>query len=541
MRYHIEGARYKYGRVIIKGWAIGANAESKVHLQVYVGKTPLTEAQIVRIPRPDIVAAFFPGASADLYGFRITFSANTFRSYDLRIRSGLSRKIIKINLTEIQDTGTILPKGMKETVKRLLHKDAALPVPPPAPVRPIFMYQPLISVIVPAYRTDRIHLREMIESVLEQTYRRFELCIADGSASGEESETARIIRLYYPDPRIRIKVLEENKGISGNTNEAFQMAKGEFIAMLDHDDLLDPDALYETVRALNNDKSLDFIYSDSDLTDSDTMRFYNPLYKPDWSLHTMYSANYITHFSVIRTSIIKKAGGWNPAMDGAQDWDLFLRVSEITDKIYHIPQILYHWRVAESSTARDIGTKPYALDAQIRAIQSHLDRTGRNGRAYFEDRVSYLIRIEWDRAEADGTVYMQPGINLDSESKSELLSWTSQPDVGMVMPAVLDASGSIVSMGDVWTEGEIKTLYQGVPVHTADEWGNTDWYRDVDQVSPVCYAVSGAAIKRVGEPGEDLEEYCRRVREAGLWIVTTPFARVCLPAGPKERAAGCEQ
>ena len=162
--------------------------------------------------------------------------------------------------------------------------------------------------------------------------------------------------------------------------------------MLDHDDLLDPDALYETVRALNNDKSLDFIYSDSDLTDSDTMRFYNPLYKPDWSLHTMYSANYITHFSVIRTSIIKKAGGWNPAMDGAQDWDLFLRVSEITDKIYHIPQILYHWRVAESSTARDIGTKPYALDAQIRAIQSHLDRTGRNGRAYFEDRVSYLIR-----------------------------------------------------------------------------------------------------------------------------------------------------
>ena len=128
----------------------------------------------------------------------------------------------------------------------------------------------------------------MIESVLEQTYRRFELCIADGSASGEESEAARIIRLYYPDPRIRIKVLEENKGISGNTNEAFQMAKGEFIAMLDHDDLLDPDALYETVRALNNDKSLDFIYSDSDLTDSDTMRFYNPLYKPDWSLHTMY-------------------------------------------------------------------------------------------------------------------------------------------------------------------------------------------------------------------------------------------------------------
>ena len=149
-----------------------------------------------------------------------------------------------------------------------------------------------------------------------------------------------------------------------------RQAKGEFIAMLDHDDLLDPDALYETVRALNNDKSLDFIYSDSDLTDSDTMRFYNPLYKPDWSLHTMYSANYITHFSVIRTSIIKKAGGWNPAMDGAQDWDLFLRVSEITDKIYHIPQILYHWRVAESSTARDIGTKPYALDAQIRAIQS---------------------------------------------------------------------------------------------------------------------------------------------------------------------------
>ena len=538
MRYHIEGARYKYGRVIIKGWAIGANAESKVHLQVYVGKTPLTEAQIVRIPRPDIVTAFFPGTSADLYGFRITCSANTFRSYDLRIRSGLSRKIIKINLTEIQDTGTILPKGMKETIRRFLHKDAAIPVPPSAPVRPIFMYQPLISVIVPAYRTDKIHLREMIESVLEQTYRRFELCIADGSASGEESEAARIIRLYYPDPRIRIKVLEENKGISGNTNEAFQMAKGEFIAMLDHDDLLDPDAHYETVRALNNDKSLDFIYSDSDLTDSDTMRFYNPLYKPDWSLHTMYSANYITHFSVIRTSIIKKAGGWNPAMDGAQDWDLFLRVSEITDKIYHIPQILYHWRVAESSTARDIGTKPYALDAQIRAIQSHLDRTGRNGRAYFEDRVSYLIRIKWDSAKADGTVYVQPGINLDSESKNELLSWTSQPDVGMVMPAVLDASDSIVSMGDIWTEGEIKTLYRGVFVHTADEWGNTDWYRDVDQVSPVCYAVSGAAIKRVGEPGDDLEEYCRKVRAAGLWIVTTPFARVYLQDGHKELAAG---
>lgn len=172
------------------------------------------------------------------------------------------------------------------------------------------------------------------------------------------------------------------------------MARGQWIAMVDHDDLLEPDALAEAVRLLKDKPKAGFIYTDSDLTDMDGIKFYNTLLKPDWSPETLYSANYITHFSMIRKDIIEAADGFDPQMDGAQDWDIFFKAAERAEEICHIPKVLYHWRVAKTSTARSVETKPYALDAQLRAINAHFRRMGYEAQAFFQDRDRYLIRVK---------------------------------------------------------------------------------------------------------------------------------------------------
>jgi O-antigen biosynthesis protein len=171
-------------------------------------------------------------------------------------------------------------------------------------------------------------------------------------------------------------------------------ASGEFCALLDHDDLLSPDALYEAASFINQNPACDLIYSDHDLLSADGTRRFGPLFKPDWSPEIMLSANYMTHLTVIRTGILKETGGFDPQMDGAQDWDLFLRVSEKTSAIGHIPRILYHWRDLPGSTASDIWQKPLAPLAQLKAIRAHLVRKNlKQPRAFFDP--SGFIRVRW--------------------------------------------------------------------------------------------------------------------------------------------------
>ena len=241
-----------------------------------------------------------------------------------------------------------------------------------------FNYRPLISIITPVYNTTPNILKETIQSVLNQTYENWELCIVDGNSKGKELKNI-LTDFSQIDKRIHVNFLDQNLGISGNSNKALQIAKGEFISLLDHDDLLAPFALFEMVKALNQDPELDFIYSDKDIISEDGKQRLEPLFKPDWSPEIMLSANYLTHLCVIRKSLVDKMGGFLSDTDGAQDWDLFMRVTENTDKIHHISRVLYHWRESETSCALWCSAaKPYIFDAQRNVLNNHLKRLGKS-------------------------------------------------------------------------------------------------------------------------------------------------------------------
>lgn len=241
-----------------------------------------------------------------------------------------------------------------------------------------FEYSPLISVAVPAYRTPERFLIQMIESLIAQTYGNWELCIANGSP--EDAAMKTVLEKYTKkDSRIRVSELTENKGIAGNTNAALEMAQGEFVGLLDHDDLLAPNALYEIALALGRDRALDAVYTDEDKVTTELDEHFQPHLKPDFNLDLLRSNNYICHFFVVRRSIVQKIGGFRQEFDGAQDHDFIFRCIETAEKVGHIPEILYHWRTHKASTADNPASKMYAFDAGKRAIEAHLKRTGTEG------------------------------------------------------------------------------------------------------------------------------------------------------------------
>ena len=231
-----------------------------------------------------------------------------------------------------------------------------------------------ISVLVPAYRTPEAFLRQMIESVLNQTYPYLELCIADGS--GKNISVEKVVKEYQAkDQRVRYQRLEKNEGIAGNTNAAIRMATGDYLALFDHDDLLSPNALFEVASTIEKDKA-DVVYTDEDKVTSDLKEHFQPHFKPDFNPDLLCSNNYICHLFVVKRSLALKLGGQDPAYDGAQDYDFIFRCTEEAEKIVHIAKILYHWRVHQASTADNPTSKMYAFDAGKRAIEAHLQRIG---------------------------------------------------------------------------------------------------------------------------------------------------------------------
>ena len=250
-----------------------------------------------------------------------------------------------------------------------------------------------ISILIPVFNPRPGDLEAALNSLLAQTYPHWQACLADGGSTHPGAR--RVLEEFAShDPRFQVVWVGHNHGISGNSNAALAIARGEFVAFLDQDDLLAPFALWEVARAINENPDCDLIYSDHDLlTEVDGQRC-QPLFKPDWSPELMLSANYLTHLTVARTSLVKQLGGFDPQLDGAQDWDLFLRLSEHARKILHIPKILYHWRSSPASTAENINNKPAAPAAQVEAITRHLARLKlQQGEAYFDP--SGYLRVRW--------------------------------------------------------------------------------------------------------------------------------------------------
>ena len=233
---------------------------------------------------------------------------------------------------------------------------------------------PVFSIVVPAYRTPVLFLEQMIESVRSQTYPCWELCIAN--ASPEDEQMAEVLQRYVQmDQRIHVKNLNKNLGIAENTNEAFSMASGTFVGLLDHDDLLAPHALYRMMERLE-EKEIDVFYTDEDKVTTDLAEHFQPHFKPDFNLDLLRSNNYITHFFVARTELVRNVGGFRQEYDGAQDYDFIFRCVEQAGEICHIPEILYHWRTHKESTSDNPVSKMYAFEAGKRAIEGNLERCG---------------------------------------------------------------------------------------------------------------------------------------------------------------------
>ena len=260
---------------------------------------------------------------------------------------------------------------------------------------------PLISIVVPVYRTPEIYLREMMESVVNQTYGNWELCLADASPRGEQlrqdlkkikgrktrealmkipdgdTELTSVIREYQlKDSRIRYEILKENKSIAENSNAAMEMATGDFVGLLDHDDTLEPNALYEVAGKICEDDRVDVVYTDEDKINSKGTKHLTPNMKPDFNLDLLRSNNYICHLFVVRRILMEKVGGFRKEFDGAQDYDFILRCTEEAEKIAHVHKVLYHWRTHEKSTSDNPESKIYAFHAGRRAVEAHLQRLG---------------------------------------------------------------------------------------------------------------------------------------------------------------------
>ncbi len=235
-----------------------------------------------------------------------------------------------------------------------------------------------ISLIVPCYHTPEQYLIEMMDSVREQSYDNWELCLADAT-DGESVE--KIVKAYiqkYREKRIVYKHLEENLGIAGNTNAGVKMVGGDWIALLDHDDLLAKDALYELAGKIRKDEEIEAIYTDEDKVEEkgNVLQHSQPHFKPDFSIDLLRSNNYITHLFCVKKEIVDRVGGFRKEFDGAQDYDFILRCTEAAKKTGHVPRILYHWRVHSSSTADNPMSKSYAYEAGQHAIEEHLKRQG---------------------------------------------------------------------------------------------------------------------------------------------------------------------
>jgi GT2 family glycosyltransferase len=278
------------------------------------------------------------------------------------------------------------------------------------------MTSPRFSIITPVYNTIERDLEECIASVLSQTLTDWELCLVDDKSpkTGIKKVLERAAAL---DPRIQVTYRAENGGIVSASNDGLKMARGEFVALLDHDDVLEPDALEWVEAELRKDSDIDYLYTDETLMTADG-KIIERFHKPDWSPERFRHQMYVCHLSVIRRSLMESVGGFRTGFDGSQDYDLMFRVTEKARKIGHVGKLLYHWRMAKESVANNATAKPYAYLAGQRAIESHLERTGIDARVSGLDRYPGNYRIQRSLTQTPRVDVLIP------DSRAVVSAWT---------------------------------------------------------------------------------------------------------------------
>ena len=370
----------------VQGWAVAQSGIQKV--LIWLDEDGPYEA-LYGFPRADVQSDYTGFNHSSHSGFIWCSPTATLNpgNHSIRVRgvskAGHTTDIAASFLLDVQSEYEVWADLNTPTVEELAHMRGESGG---------WNYQPTISIVTPVYRTSEEYLRKCVDSVQRQCYGNWELILVD-DASGDARLTALMESYAAADERIKLRELPDNAGIAGATNAGLELCTGQYVAFLDHDDEISADALYHIVQTLNEDPSLDMLYSDQDKIDGLGRRT-NCLFKPDWSPDLLRSANYVSHFLVCRRELLEAIRGLRLGFDGSQDYDLVLRISERTGRIRRIPKVLYHWRMHPQSAALRVDAKPASSDAGRRALNDHLLRTGVTGEAQETEFNGYLIRYK---------------------------------------------------------------------------------------------------------------------------------------------------
>lgn len=315
------------------------------------------------------------------------------------------------------------------------------------------IYRPKISILIPVFNPQEDYLKKTIDSVLNQVYTNWELCFADDVSPNENIRTI-IKQFAEKDNRIKYVFRKKNELISAALNSAIEISTGEFIALLNHDDLLTPDALYENVLVLNKDKLIDFIYSDEDKIDKNGMRS-EPYFKPDWCPNNLQSRNYIGHFTLIKSSLVKEVGGFKIGYEGSHEYDIFLRITELTNKIHHIPKILYHNQIYKTPTYYNIGSE---LNG-IKALEDSLKRKKLNGKVYQIENLPNHYQIRYEILDKKKVSIIIPSKNLTEITDvciNSIFRLTSYPNFEVILVNNNSNEDDFFKMVKKWEDKEPK-------------------------------------------------------------------------------------
>ncbi|MBV9008987.1 MAG: glycosyltransferase [Verrucomicrobia bacterium] len=449
-----------------------------------------------------------------------------------------------------------------------------------------YSYSPLVSVLMPAFNSHDKFLAAAIESVRNQIYENWELIIVDDGSP----KPSKLLR-RASDSRIKVFLEKHHGGISAALNVALSHARGDWIALLDHDDLLEPDALFRGIELLQSDRFADLVYSDEDKIVDE--HFAAPMFKPDWSPDFFLTHDYLGHFVLIRREFVDE---FRSEFDGAQDYDLLLRIAERTRRIRHIPRVLYHWRRTPESTAHNIRHKPGALEAGRSAIEQHLRRRGIDGRVTI-DWETHAYRVRRDVATPKVTIVMldanpeqaglirertaytnleivtKPAALLDVESEllvflegglvpvaqdwlALLLEYAAPEKIGAVAPRILNADGLVESAGLILLPGgRIRRAFAGSARDFRGANRQLQMVRNYSAIAPACLVTRRDLLQKLAFPSaagllefarnRDLctsVEFCLKLRDAGLRIVSVPYAELRRSTSPPgETTASCPE
>jgi len=399
--HSVENVDHADGVLTITGWAL---AGDEVSIELYQGNK-LIPCSIERVYRKDIKLAFEELPLEYKPAFKLQAEVSSMKNLKLIFTCNGKKTAYAVRKGGTNSAPSLLDKvvfrlkhyGLKMTILRCAEK--ILSVEGLTDKREgkeyeiwrrkyevkdeelneqrkhTFDYTPKFSIVIPLYDTKPQYLKELIESIQNQTYTNWELCLADGT--GADTPLKEIVEKYIEkDSRIKYEILTENKGISENTNAAIRMATGDYIVLADHDDIVPANALFECAKVVNEDRTVDVIYSDEDKIDMDGKKYFEPHFKSDFNIDLLCSMNYICHLFVVKKEIIENIGMLRSEFDGAQDHDFILRCCEVAENIKHIPKILYHWRCHINSTAANPESKLYAFEAGRKAVEEHYKRIG---------------------------------------------------------------------------------------------------------------------------------------------------------------------